>query len=238
MDESTSDLAYRILVAAKESCGAHCGPGQGVPQAKLKVVSLGIADRLTAAERMDPAHTLWVAANRLSDSDPKGTLDPAVGRGAGMPTPPGTLPLWPKEVLIDLVVFRGHKHPYEPVVTIESEGSIQASKALVSLDVASSPESWEPNGLVWDLFKLLLVASPHRMFVARCDRSKMPHLVERIGRYIETYYPSAADSRAGLFSLVLVSPEKDASPHVRVVVWPAGRWGAEGCSAAAPLGAG
>lgn len=203
---SQMEPVHEFLARAGRDAARKYGGGGGVPQRLRKCVSVGLAEAY--ASRLT-GEGYWVAANQLED---------LVG-------PQGSeLPIWSKEVLLDLVLFQGTQHPYEPLLTIESEGYLPEARRLAAYEPPTDSRSWDPNGLLWDGFKLLLVPSPHRMFVARCDEKLIARLIDNFGRYLVNYARPEDDARAGGFSLVIVSPEDDPGPFITVAHWRSGGW--------------
>jgi hypothetical protein len=85
------------------------------------------------------------------------------------------------ECMVDIYCCRGNKDPYVPLITMECEGC-----AGYSGEVQKSATS-DNCDYLWDLFKLLQVPSPLRVFFALCSKKKTEALERLIDRHVNTY---------------------------------------------------
>ncbi len=86
----------------------------------------------------------------------------------------------PCECMVDVAVFRGTVDPYEVLATAESEAYPQHE---ISENSTSNTSDY-----LWDLYKLLQVPSPMRLFVACVTgRERCSLLEDRIGFLIDVY---------------------------------------------------
>jgi hypothetical protein len=87
----------------------------------------------------------------------------------------------PYECMVDIYCCIGQKDPYKPLITMECEGA-----AWNSGEVKRSATSDDCDYL-WDLFKLLQVPSPLRVFLALCAENKVADLQWLIDRNVKAY---------------------------------------------------
>jgi hypothetical protein len=87
----------------------------------------------------------------------------------------------PYECMVDIYCGVGGNDPYVPLITMESEGC-----AAYSGEVGKSATSDDCDYL-WDLFKLLQVPSPLRIFLALCAEKKMEELQGLIESHVKAY---------------------------------------------------
>jgi hypothetical protein len=87
----------------------------------------------------------------------------------------------PFECMVDIYCCSGDKDPYTPLITMECEGF-----AGYSCEVSRSATPDDCDYL-WDLFKLLQVPSPLRIFFALCAEKKTEELQRCIDKYVNTY---------------------------------------------------
>ena len=85
------------------------------------------------------------------------------------------------ECMVDIYCCAGRKDPYTPLITMECEGA-----AWNSGEIKRSATSDDCDYL-WDLFKLLQVPSPLRVFLALCAKKKVEDLQWLINRHVKTY---------------------------------------------------
>ncbi|SHK16352.1 hypothetical protein SAMN02745216_02990 [Desulfatibacillum alkenivorans DSM 16219] len=94
--------------------------------------------------------------------------------------------IWSEECLVDINIMYGKTHPYETVLTAESEGYENHAVAL-------QKKGWQDdnNDMMWDLYKLLMIPSPIRFFVTRCSRNNQECLYKStkamVGAYAHKY---------------------------------------------------
>jgi hypothetical protein len=193
MTDTHEPAARSEVDKALQQTLADLGLTAGVPQGELKRVSLRIVSRLMRQRRV-AGEPLWIAGNRLDPEDLK-----EWGQSK-----------WHKEILVDLHVLSGLDHPYRTVLTVESEGSRAAARALER----ASPDAMLPRSdLLWDCFKLLMVPSPHRLFVTRSNKPDKLHA--SFGRYLARYtcepVTVASLPRTDVFDLIVVPPKPSPS---------------------------
>jgi hypothetical protein len=85
------------------------------------------------------------------------------------------------ECLVDIYVCGGKADPYRPILSIECEGHLGHAE-----DVTHDASS-ETCDYLWDLFKLLQVRSPIRVFLALTTLRKLQILEKTIERVIRAY---------------------------------------------------
>ena len=118
--------------------------------------------------------------------------------------------LEPNESMVDLAAYTGERDPFITVATAESEA--------YALHPAREDSMSETSDYLWDLFKLIQVWSPLRLFVARRQGAREGRILEeRIASTVNAYgdYFYEGDR---IFSLVLPTAGRDYS-QVRVYGW-------------------
>jgi hypothetical protein len=120
------------------------------------------------------------------------------------------------ESMLDVAVYRGATDPFAVVLTAESE-------AFARHGVGPTLDS-EGSDCLWDLFKLLQVPSPIRLFVARVVSKRVAELEKMVERTVRAYSPLLAPADL-VFSLVLPTA-KSSFVGVRCCGWRKTRAGA------------
>jgi hypothetical protein len=87
----------------------------------------------------------------------------------------------PYECMVDIYCCVGGKDPYKTLITMECEGC-----AGYSCEVQKSATT-DSCDYLWDLFKLLQVPSPLRVYFALCSEKKTEALERLIDRHVNTY---------------------------------------------------
>ncbi|TFG61291.1 MAG: hypothetical protein E4H32_07550 [Nitrospirales bacterium] len=87
----------------------------------------------------------------------------------------------PEECMVDLYCYSGQSDPFLPILTMECEGHAGHSK-----DVTPRASS-ETCDYLWDLFKLIQVPSPLRIFLAICTEKKRSLLEKQVGAMVRNY---------------------------------------------------
>jgi len=87
----------------------------------------------------------------------------------------------PYECMVDIYCGVGKKDPFIPLITMECEGAAEFSG-----EVSKSATS-ENCDYLWDLFKLLQVSSPFRVFLALCAEKKTGELQRKICELVKGY---------------------------------------------------
>jgi len=105
------------------------------------------------------------------------------------------------ESMLDVMVCKGERDPFQTLITAESEGY-----SGHGIEHTSTSEN---NDYLWGLFKLLQVPSQVRLFVARISRmEKCNRLQERVAWLINCY-PRLLREGDRIFSLVLPTALRD-----------------------------
>jgi hypothetical protein len=147
-------------------------------QATVKPVLLVMVDLLVG--KCYPNERPWLCANGVKDLANDGKI--TYSKTSAF------------EYMLDVSVWRNDIDPYEPLITGESE-------AFKDHDITESSSS-DNSDYLWDLYKLLHVPSPLRLFFARTTEKKCPILQERISHIVTCYAKYYFDGDR-LFSLVL-----------------------------------
>lgn len=87
---------------------------------------------------------------------------------------------YPYECIVDLYVMTGEDHPYQTILTVESEGFSGHARELAKGEI-------EENDMLWDLHKLLIVPSPIRLFVTRSSSLHHKILFTHTTRLVNAY---------------------------------------------------
>jgi hypothetical protein len=106
-----------------------------------------------------------------------------------------------EESMLDVAVYRGISDPYSPLATAESEASSNH-------EIRESSGS-EASGYLWDLFKLLQVPSPLRLFVTRTSRLERCRTLERRVRDLIGCYSDYFRDDDRIFSIVLPTAARE-----------------------------
>lgn len=115
---------------------------------------------------------VWVCANGLKKGRDRRNVKAEIKKIAKVE---------PYECMVDIYCCRGSKDPYTPLITMECEGFVGYSG-----EVRRSATSDDCDYL-WDLFKLLQVPSPLRVFFALCSEKKTETLQKLIGGHVMAY---------------------------------------------------
>jgi hypothetical protein len=101
------------------------------------------------------------------------------------------------EILVDLNLLAGPAHPYDTLLTAESEA--YAGHANYLYGRAESTD----NGFLWDFSKLLLVPSPVRLMFTRCAVKHQAALLNGLNTLVQQYSgrPSGLAADADLWSI-------------------------------------
>lgn len=130
--------------------------------AKLLLVSAGASKR----------DGLWVCANGLKKGRHRLEVKREVEKIAQVE---------PWECMVDIYCCAGRKDPCRPLLTMECEGCAGYSGEVRK---SATPDSCD---YLWDLFKLLMVPSPLRIFLAICNEKKVNELQGLIHRDVKAY---------------------------------------------------
>lgn len=87
----------------------------------------------------------------------------------------------PYECMVDIYCGVGRKDPYKPLITMECEGCAGYSGEVGKSSTADSCD------YLWDLFKLLQVSSPLRIFLALCSEKKTRDLQRNVDMHVKAY---------------------------------------------------
>src|SRR3989304_8212468 len=117
-----------------------------------------------------------------------------------------------EECMVDLYCYTGKSDPFRPILTMECEGYAGHSKDVTQL--ASS----ETCDFLWNLFKLLQVSSPLRVFLAICTEKKRSLLEKRVETMVRGYGDILKRDNGEVF--VVIFPEtKLTGKTVKVQGW-------------------
>ena len=100
------------------------------------------------------------------------------------------------ECMVDIYCGIGRKDPYRPLITMECEGC-----AGYSGEVGKSA-STDSCDYLWDLFKLLQVPSPLRIFLALCSEKKTGDLQRNIDKHVKAYQ-DRRNSKDEVYAIVI-----------------------------------
>lgn len=94
-----------------------------------------------------------------------------------------------EECMVDINIMYADFHPYETLLTVESEGYEDHAVHL-------KKHGWESdeNDMMWDLYKLLTVPSPVRLFVTRSSKNNQECLMESTQEMVGAYSGFLGDS--------------------------------------------
>ena len=115
------------------------------------------------------------------------------------------------ECMVDIYVCKGERDPFKPILTVECEGYSGGGRN-VTPDASS-----ETCDYLWDLFKLLQVPSPVRVFLARTTGHKVRPLERLVSRLVRAYGRYRRD-RDVVFSTVLPATVLY-DKHINVYRW-------------------
>lgn len=172
-----------------------------IAQRDLKKLTVVAIDRLCGLVRPDGAK-LELCANRL---EPKLREHLEATKLYGIPETKDGKPIGnTAECMVDVHVSYAAngdaQDPYHTVCTAESEG-------YHAHGIAEGSSS-NDNGYLWDLYKLLQVPSPLRIFVARTRDDDVVPLTKHIDRLVRAYaHLYRADDR--IFAVVMPAPNAE-----------------------------
>jgi len=145
---------------------------QGFDQKDLLPTAAYFAKLLLKKAGATKRESVWVCANGLKKGRGRRKVKAEIEKIAKVE---------PFECMVDIYCCRGGKDPYVPLITMECEGF-----AGYSGEVRRSATSDDCDYL-WDLFKLLQVPSPLRIFFALCAEKKTEELQRLIDRHVKAY---------------------------------------------------
>jgi len=120
------------------------------------------------------------------------------------------------ECMLDIFCCTGEE-PYQPLLTIECEGASGQGKELTS---RSTPEDSE---ILWDLFKLLQVPSPVRIFMNLCtEKNRRIDILEKKITDMVDMYRQAPITWKETFSVVFPGGKLEGK-EVNVYRWTASK---------------
>ena len=117
-----------------------------------------------------------------------------------------------EECMVDIYCYRCEADPFRPIITMECEGSDGHSG-----DVKPNASSLNCDYL-WDLFKLLQVASPLRIFLAICRENKRSLLMKRVDATVRGYRQNILKNDDEVFAVIFPST-KWKKGNIRVQGW-------------------
>jgi hypothetical protein len=102
----------------------------------------------------------------------------------------------PYECMVDIYCGAGRKDPYRPLITMECEGCAGYSGEVLKSATTDSCD------YLWDLFKLLQVPSPLRIFLALCSKKKTGNLQRNINKHVRAYQ-NRRNSKDEVYAVVI-----------------------------------
>lgn len=123
---------------------------------------------------------------------------------------------YPYENMVDVCAMRGASDPYEVVLTMESEGWGQNGAHLAKKGATD-------NAALWDLYKLLQVPSPARIFVTRMADRHHEGLLAATAHLARVY--EQAVTPGDLFAVQIPSASLKTASAL-VAHWMPGAWSA------------
>jgi hypothetical protein len=128
----------------------------------------------------------------------------------------------PEECLVDLNVQwpqPGGRHPYEVLLTVESECIADHAECLPRGPIRDDLE----NDLLWDFYKLLVLPSPRRLMVTRSAREHHENVWRCFGELLERYRDQVIDpgGQVQLWSIQLptAAPSDGADGRAHLGEW-------------------
>ncbi len=113
------------------------------------------------------------------------------------------------ECLVDLNVMVGTEEPYTSIMTAESEGYAGHAQTLKGAHAAD-------NDFMWDLYKLLAVPSPRRVFLTRCSSNYFDLLQEKTNELIQKYADLAGEAEIVAIQFPTANMRRDPA---RILHW-------------------
>lgn len=187
-------MTFAELMSAVTQARGLLGVEQ-VAQRDLKALAVMTVDQL--ANGMAPKQELWMCANRCTNID----LSHA--------SP------YKYECMLDVHLMRGRADPYETCITAEAEGYPGHYRHLAQS--SGKKKDMENDDPLWDLFKLLAVPSPLRLFFALGSTRHWARVAEAFSDFADKYRERWKE---GDLWLVYVPTAHLASESVRVMHWP------------------
>jgi len=117
----------------------------------------------------------------------------------------------PEECMLDIYCYRSQADPFRPIFTVECEGSDGHSDSVTAH--ASSLNC----DYLWDLYKLLQVPSPLRIFLARCRENKRSLLERKVAALVKGYRRNLVDDDE-VFAVIFPS-RRWKKENIRVQGW-------------------
>jgi hypothetical protein len=202
--------ADRIADAAAVAARRH-GVECGLVQDCLKPTTLLMLDGLLGEVLPEEPERLWLAVNNMQKDQSR--------IGASKQS---RVAVEPYEVLVDFHYFAGMRTPYRTVLTAESEGYAPAVRHLARLPLPKFDEDWSNNGLLWDMWKLVIVPSPMRIFTTVASEQQFTSIAAHFGALLARY--TDVGHAGSPFALVCFDPEGVPAPSVRTSLWHSGAW--------------
>jgi hypothetical protein len=120
--------------------------------------------------------------------------------------------VYSEECLVDIYCYRRQADPFRPIITMECEGS-DGHSGNVKRDASSLNCDY-----LWDLFKLLQVASPLRIFLAICRENKRSLLMKQVDALVRGYRQNILKNDDEVFAVIFPST-KWKKENIRVQSW-------------------
>ena len=163
------EVFKECLVEAMEWYGVY---KKGFDQKDLLPTAAYFAKLMLAKAGATKADGIWVCTNGLKKGRDRLEVKAEIEKIAKVE---------PYECMVDIYCCAGHRDPYRPLITMECEGFAGYSGEVRR---SATPDSCD---YLWDLFKLLMVPSPLRIFLAICAEKKMKDLQRLIDRDVKAY---------------------------------------------------
>lgn len=199
------------IAAAAASAARRYQVEGGLVQDWLKPTTLLFLDALLGHELPVEPSRLWLAVNNMQ-----------ADAGRVWSTEQSRVAVEHYEVLVDFHYFAGERTPYSKILTAESEGYPHAVRELARLEVPGAMGDWPNNGLLWDLWKLIIVPSQLRVFTTIATQPQFEriaaHFAAMLGRHAHVGHAGSP------FALVCFDPERATEASVRVSLWESGQW--------------
>ena len=201
MPWSVPDTSVEAVAKAAVWAARKYEVQDGLVQDWLKPTTMFLLDRLLGEDLPASPNGLWLGVNNMhKDKDRLWARERSrvyVEKG---------------EVLVDFHYFAGEHLPYRTVLTGEGEGHGPQVRHLAQMPLPGRRAAWDDSGLVWDLWKLLLVPSPVRVFVTIANAEEHAAIEAHASAILACH----ADQQPSDFALVSFDRQGTKRPAARV----------------------
>jgi hypothetical protein len=156
-------------------------------QASVKPAVVVAVDQLIGFVHGTESPLPWLLANGVDTADLEGII--------------ANTRHFRRESMVDVAVYRRETDPYETLATAESEAFCDHEASLASTS--------DTSDYLWDLYKLLQVPSPIRLFVARVRNMERCRVLEGRIEFLVSAYCGALREGDRVFSIVLPTAKRD-----------------------------